>query len=252
MPICKAEIRGVHPEYDLRDYWARLETCGDIPAVWSALVDFTERHRFSSVSYIPFYDRDNGTKLDRHLLCEGTPQAWSREYHRRGLQSVDPILQHAQQARTAFRWHAVGSFASLTKEQGHFMRLLREADFGDGVIFPVFAYGGQNAMLSFGYDGDKAAPSAFDRSWLQWVAQITHTRILELRNCETAAAIRLSPRETEIMTLVARGLSNPAIAAALGVSDNTVGTHLRRIYRKLDVNARGAAVAKALLHGLLR
>lgn len=251
MPICQRKITGIRPDYDLREYWEKLETCGDMPAVWNALTDFAWRNRFSSVSYIRFYGKDNAPELDNHVFCEGAPEEWVREYERRGFRDIDPILQYAQQARAPFRWHAVGSFIPLTQEQRNFMRMMREAVFGDGVIFPVFAYGGQNAMLSLGYGGDKNEPSAFDQSWLQWVAQVTHARMLELRNRETAATIGLSPREMEIMMLITRGLSNPAIANALGVSENTVGTHLRRIYRKLGVNARSAAVAKALSYGVL-
>lgn len=252
MPICKQKITGMHPEYGLREYWAKLEACDDVSGVWNALIDFAGENRFSSVSYIPFYDKDNATLLGSHLLCEGAPEEWSREYYRRGFQNIDPIIQYAQQAPAPFRWHAVGSCMPLTKEQRHFMRVMREADFGDGVIFPVFAYGGQNAMLSLGYGDEKNEPSPFEQSWLQWVAQVTHARMLELRNRETSDTIGLSPREMEIMMLITRGLSNPAIASALGVSENTVGTHLRRIYRKLGVNARGAAVAKALSYGVLR
>lgn len=54
----------------------------------------------------------------------------------------------------------------------------------------------------------------------------------------------LSPREAEIARLVARGLSNKQIAAALGISVWTVSTHLRRAYAKLDVHSRAGMVAR--------
>ncbi|MBW4041784.1 MAG: response regulator transcription factor [Acidobacteria bacterium] len=65
-------------------------------------------------------------------------------------------------------------------------------------------------------------------------------------------APRLSPRETQILTLVAAGLSNPAIAAALYVSEATVKTHLIHTYEKLGVNDRTRAVTRAMELGILR
>jgi two-component system nitrate/nitrite response regulator NarL len=61
----------------------------------------------------------------------------------------------------------------------------------------------------------------------------------------------LSPREREVLQLVADGGSVPRIAEALGVSAGTVKTHLRRTYAKLDTHDRAAAVATALRRGLI-
>jgi DNA-binding CsgD family transcriptional regulator len=63
--------------------------------------------------------------------------------------------------------------------------------------------------------------------------------------------ISLSPRETEIVRLVARGLPTKAIANVLDVSLWTVSTHLRRVFAKLQVNSRAEMVARALAEGLI-
>lgn len=60
---------------------------------------------------------------------------------------------------------------------------------------------------------------------------------------------RLSDREVEVLELVAIGRTNRAIAAALGITEATVKTHLVHIYRKLDVADRTAAVTTALDRG---
>jgi DNA-binding NarL/FixJ family response regulator len=62
----------------------------------------------------------------------------------------------------------------------------------------------------------------------------------------------LTPREVEVLRLIARGSSNRDAAAALFVSEATVKTHLLHIYAKLGVNDRTAAVALALERGLVR
>ncbi len=62
----------------------------------------------------------------------------------------------------------------------------------------------------------------------------------------------LSPRELEILVAVARGLSNKQIGRKLYVSEATVKTHLLRIFAKLGVDDRTAAVTVALERGIIR
>ena len=61
----------------------------------------------------------------------------------------------------------------------------------------------------------------------------------------------LSPRELEVLTLVARGVTNRDAAKRLFLSEATVKTHLLHIYAKLGVNDRAAAVAAGYERGLL-
>ena len=56
----------------------------------------------------------------------------------------------------------------------------------------------------------------------------------------------LTLRESDVAVFLAEGLTNRDIAAALWVSENTVKTHLKAIYRKADVNSRGQAIARLL------
>jgi DNA-binding NarL/FixJ family response regulator len=63
-------------------------------------------------------------------------------------------------------------------------------------------------------------------------------------------AERLSPREREILTLIARGLTNPEIASTLKLSEHTVKRHVANILTKLDLSTRSAAATFAAQHGL--
>ena len=58
--------------------------------------------------------------------------------------------------------------------------------------------------------------------------------------------VALTPRESEVLALLAEGLSNRDIASALYVSAETVTTHLRRVFAKLGVRSRSQAVSRAL------
>jgi DNA-binding NarL/FixJ family response regulator len=66
------------------------------------------------------------------------------------------------------------------------------------------------------------------------------------------AHLGLTQRESEVLSLLVAGYSNKAVAAELVVSEDTVKTHVRGLYRKLAVSDRGGAVAAALREGLFR
>jgi DNA-binding NarL/FixJ family response regulator len=63
---------------------------------------------------------------------------------------------------------------------------------------------------------------------------------------------QLTPRELEVLRLVARGLSNAEIARELVVGDATVKTHVARIFSKLDLHDRAQAVVLAYESGLIQ
>jgi DNA-binding CsgD family transcriptional regulator len=61
----------------------------------------------------------------------------------------------------------------------------------------------------------------------------------------------LTPREVEVLRLVARGLSNKEIAARLVISPKTAANHVEHIYTKINASNRAAAALFAMQHGLL-
>lgn len=66
-----------------------------------------------------------------------------------------------------------------------------------------------------------------------------------------ASRIGLSPREVDILELIASGKRNKEIADALGITQETVQTHIKRLFVKLNVTDRTAAVTAALSRGIV-
>lgn len=67
-----------------------------------------------------------------------------------------------------------------------------------------------------------------------------------------AVAEELTPREQDVLNLMARGFRNKEIALELSITERTVKFHANAIYRKLDVGGRTEAVSKALQKGLVK
>lgn len=148
-----------------------------------------------------------------------------------------------------------------------FIPLLKDA----GILSLVItAFGDRETVVSAlaaGADGyllkDSSADAILDgiRATLAGGAPISAaaaTFLLErLRHVDTAdapipAGESLTPRETELLTLFARGHSYKSAARELGISPLTVGGHVKAIYRKLEVNSRGEAVFAAVQAGQLK
>lgn len=70
-------------------------------------------------------------------------------------------------------------------------------------------------------------------------------------NPQAVAALGISGRELEVLEVLAAGRANKEIARALGVSPNTVKTHVTRLYEKLDARNRTEAVGRARALGIL-
>ena len=97
--------------------------------------------------------------------------------------------------------------------------------------------------------------SSTDNSYAEEIlvdAEVDGNRYLLIRMSRPAPGrIQLSPREQEIVRMVAKGHPNKVIAGVLNISSWTVCTHLRRIFAKLGVGSRAAMVARLLEMGAL-
>jgi DNA-binding NarL/FixJ family response regulator len=84
---------------------------------------------------------------------------------------------------------------------------------------------------------------------------IARQLLIQLRPADRTVSMPLreglSPRELEILNLLARGFSNVEIGELISISRLTVGTHVKNIYRKLEVNSRSEAVFEASSRGIM-
>jgi DNA-binding CsgD family transcriptional regulator len=129
-----------------------------------------------------------------------------------------------------------GALIALLKiiEYQHFVR-----------SYPTEVYGGLVALIFTAVGG-----------WLGWrwnrqkeVVVVKEVRVREhgpfVLDAEKLKDLGITPREHEILGLIAAGLSNREIGEKLFVSENTVKTHSSRLFEKLGVNRRVQAVQKA-------
>ncbi|MDP1846678.1 MAG: response regulator transcription factor [Solirubrobacteraceae bacterium] len=113
--------------------------------------------------------------------------------------------------------------------------------------------GGARAFLSKQADRDAIcdAVAAAARGEVRLSHDLQGHLIRQVQLRAGAQSPRLTTRETEVLGMIADGMSAPEIARRLTLSTATVKSHLQGLYEKLEVSDRAAAVATAMRQGLL-
>lgn len=75
-------------------------------------------------------------------------------------------------------------------------------------------------------------------------------RLLHRFRADEPSQANISTRETEVLRLIGRGLKSGEVAGVLGISQQTVATHIKAIYRKLEITSRAEAALEARKRGL--
>ncbi|MBL9186962.1 MAG: response regulator transcription factor [Opitutaceae bacterium] len=125
------------------------------------------------------------------------------------------------------------------------------------LIFSTFARDDEiQAALDAGALGYLQKSASRDELLAALHAVAQDRRHLPAELARRLAALRLgpaiTPREREILNLIAAGRANKEIAAMLGISEDTVKRHVSHLLEKLDVNDRAQATAEAIRRGIIR
>jgi DNA-binding CsgD family transcriptional regulator len=147
---------------------------------------------------------------------------------------------------SARQWHGIGSRCGVNKPMGFEHALMLTMPVPSG---PVAAEGG--TMRLYLFRGPGADFSERDRAALTLLRPHLHKALLDAEN-QRHPIPRLTPRQEELLRLVALGHTNAKIARELGITEGTVHVHLEHVYAKLHVSSRVAAVNRAFPAGFAR
>ncbi len=157
--------------------------------------------------------------------------------HKNGIEAAREILAASDGATKVLMLTTFGLdeyvYDALAAGAGGF--LLKDATFPE-LLHAVRVVAAGNALLS---------PEITKRVICEYV----HARASRL---PLHSVGELTAREAEVLTLIARGLSNAEIAGRLTITDHTVKTHINRLFAKLELRDRAQAVIVAYEWGLVR
>jgi LuxR family quorum sensing-dependent transcriptional regulator len=218
----------------------RLSSTGEIMDATGALL---KKHGFE-YHCVSFLATATET-LEDVLLSTRLPEEWLRLYIEKEYVHDDPAFRHAKTAVRPFRWFKESPY-DPEREPRAAEVVQRARDFGilDGFLIPVASTAGKMGQIWFG--GRTLDLPERQLPALHLMAIYAFDRILELHGSPARRQARLTPREREILTLVANGKSTWVIAEELHISSRTVKEHIKHLCRRLGAVTRTQAVMIAV------
>jgi DNA-binding CsgD family transcriptional regulator len=182
---------------------------------------------------------------DKVVVADTAPVNWAHYWHcqpcsypdRTGdLRSIVKIADFY----SARQWHSIGTRCGINRPLGFEHNLMLTLP-----TTPALLPGPARTMRLFFFRGPGSDFAERDRALLTLLRPHLHQAYLDAERRRHPGG-RLTPRQQDLLHLVAAGHTNTQIARRLGLSESTVRTHLENIFRRLQVSSRAAAVTRAL------
>ena len=164
----------------------------------------------------------------------------------------DPIPDHVMAAGHVMTWRQAIAGQKLTASHGKYVKEAVRLGFVDGVAVPLFGPMSRNAYLSMNFGKTISSEDETVVRPLVGMAQSCHRRVCAIINQTSKVMPALSERESEVLYWISRGKSNADMATILAISEATIDTYIRRLFKKLDVHDRISAVIVGLSSSLIK
>ncbi|WP_073906323.1 response regulator transcription factor [Streptomyces sp. CB02009] len=184
--------------------------------------------------------------------CDGV-EATRRIRERHPGTEVVVLTTYADDA-SLFPALRAGARGYLTKDASgeEIVRALRDVTDGRAGLSPSVQRRLLEQLVERGASAERAGPSGGTGPGAEGSATASLASASATAGPVVPGADGLTERETEVLVLVADGLSNQEIAGRLGISTATVKTHINNLFAKTGVRDRAQAVRYAYQHGLVR
>jgi len=184
------------------------------------------------------FDSQNPARMERFWACHRECQVCSYPERTGDLRNV----VKPSDFYSARQWHSTGMYSDIMRPQGY------EHDLQLCLPDPIGLSAGPERTVRL-YLFREPGPdfTERDRAVLTLLRPHLHQAFLDAERRRHPVP-RLTPRQDDLVHLLAAGHTNTQIARRLGISEGTVRTHLENIYEKLHVSSRTAAVTRAFPH----
>ena len=224
----------------------------DTDTLWRRSCDYFQAAGAEMISYRHFIGRVESEDTENLMLVtKGFPKGLVEALVADRLVLVNPIPEIASRMTDPFFWSDIPALTELLEGERAFLQRIGQFQIGDGLAIQVFGPSARNGILNLGFGGTRPDYGPRELKELQLAAQLSHLAYIRLTPDYVHGAKPITQREREVLEWIAKGKSNSVIADILGISVHTVDTHVRRIFRKLDVNDRTTAAVKGLGAGLV-
>lgn len=179
------------------------------------------------------------------------PDGWAEWFDQQSLGAIDPVHRASNITSVGFTWSKLPEMIAMTDMDRQVLELARKEGIGEGFTVPAHVPGEAHGSCSFACaPGDPFSDE--NLSLLQLVGAFAFEAARRMRRDRfSTGPVRLTDRQRECVMWAARGKSDWEIARILGVSEATVGEHLRNAYERYGVGKRTLVAVHALFDGTI-
>lgn len=242
--ICRRRLE------DTYQLMIRLRRCSSAADICAGVLEFAGRVGATHVlaGVIPPPALSKAEQLG-HVLLDSWPREWSERYFSSGYLYRDPTIRLVRRYVPSFMWREIDTFGMTTSPEKVVMHEATEFKLRQGITISLSTV--NRHSIGFSLAGERLEVDDNERLTLELVSAYAVGSAIALVGDEGIRAIRLSPRQLEVLRWAAEGLKNDQIADRLAISTHTADMHLRAVREKLGVTNTVHAVAEAFRLGIL-
>jgi LuxR family quorum-sensing system transcriptional regulator CciR len=179
------------------------------------------------------------------------PDGWAEWFDEQSLGATDPVHRASNITSVGFAWSKLPDMIALTPMDRRVLELARREGIGEGFTVPAHVPGEAHGSCSFAcVPGERFADE--HQALLQLVGAFAFEAARRMRRTRfSPGPIQLTDRQRDCVMWAARGKSDWEIAKVLGISEATVGEHLRHAYERYGVGKRTLVAIHALFDGTI-
>lgn len=224
----------------------RVQTPDEIAKLLSKEIEQAGYHAFLIIG-LPDSPAGSNKSFKHRILAKGWPIGWTELYVKENLAEVDPVPRFAARTLQPFMWSEAPYDPVREQRSDYVMKRAVDFQMADGFCVPIHTDDGPGSVVSLGGERPEVARSV--RSAMHLISLYSFHRMKTLIKTKKISDRVLSPRERDVLTWVASGLTSASVAEKLGLSETTVLTHITSAQRKLNAPNRIATVVAALRRG---
>ena len=240
-------------KHSFEDFLSRSLRASQPEALFDEFVQTAAHHGYDKVIFTVTRDGDLPADKTGLGVFYNYPLDWQRFYEEKRFDLIDPVLHCAGRYDRSFTWKELEETLPLSRRQHSFFRQGEDAGLRNGIGIPIRGSRGQLAGIAMA-SSEKTDACTGNLDLMTALCNQFYTsykRLLAHNDNQPPLLQRLSPKEREVLQWMAAAKTDEEIADILHISRNTVTTHGRHIFEKLDVYNRVSAVVKGIMLGIV-
>ncbi len=216
------------------------------------------QHGYDRISLWVIDDPDLPQRVHGRGVLHNFPEDLRVYYKENNCDAYDPVMQALRLQTGSLDWEAHEKRSNYKPVQTRLYNVARGGGLHNGISTPVWGRKGLMASLGLASTERHDATHARTMANLDLIGALTAQFYLSYKRLNAqppspcSRTTGVTPKEAEILSWVAAGKTDAEIAIILGISRNTVDTHMRHIFARLGAHSRVTAIVKAIADGIIR